>query len=120
MLEQLTGGDDDVEAAVLERERLVEVGPLGLQASRLRVGERLAVDVDADDLVAVEVRDGEGAVAAAEVEHPPPRDRRRSGGRAWFARAAYTKPRPRSSRLWSAYCALFCSGFATGMESRRG
>jgi len=72
MLEELAG-DDDVEGAVLERQRIVEVGPAGLDPDLLRLGERLAVGVDADDLVSAGVGLRERAVAAAEIEHVPPR-----------------------------------------------
>ena len=71
MLEQLAG-DDDVEAAVVERQRIVEVGPARLDPELLRLRERLAVGVDADDLVPAGIGLGQGAVAAAEVEHLPP------------------------------------------------
>jgi hypothetical protein len=72
VLEQLPR-HDHVEAVVREGERLVEVGPLGLQAELLGDGERLPVDVDTDDLVAVEVRPRKRSIAAAQVEHAPTR-----------------------------------------------
>src|SRR5438552_10963282 len=62
--------DDDVEALVRELERLVEVGPVRLDTELRRLGERLAVGVDADDLVLLRVGLRQRAVAAAEVEHP--------------------------------------------------
>src|SRR4051794_16841881 len=70
MLEQLTR-DDDVEVRVLERQRLVEVSPMGLDPELLRLGERRPVCIDADDLIPTRVRLRQGAVAAAEIEHPP-------------------------------------------------
>ena len=77
MLDQLAG-DDDVEARVGKRQRLVDVGPDGLDPERRRLRERLAVDVDADDVVSFEVRAGERAVAAAEVEDAPSGGARRT------------------------------------------
>ena len=60
---------DDVERRVHERERVVEVGPERLDPEPpLGDLERLAVDVDACDLVALRVVLRERAVAAAEVE----------------------------------------------------
>ena len=52
---------------------LVEVGPTRLDPEFLRLRERLAVHVDADDIVPVGVRGAERAVAAAEIEHAAPR-----------------------------------------------
>ena len=49
----------------------VVVGPAGLDPELLRLGERLAVGVDADDLVPAGVRLRQCAVAAAEIEHVP-------------------------------------------------
>ena len=71
VLEELSR-DNDVEAFVRDVERLVEVGPVRLDAEPGRLGERLAIGVDADDLVPVEVRLGQGAVPTAEVEHTAP------------------------------------------------
>jgi exopolysaccharide biosynthesis polyprenyl glycosylphosphotransferase len=65
--------NDDVEALVAERQRLVDVGPTRLDAEARRVFERFAVDVDADDLVPGCVLACQRAVAAAEVEHAPSR-----------------------------------------------
>src|SRR5437879_9843542 len=72
MLEQFTG-DHDVEHAVFERQRIVEVSPAGLDAELLGGGQRLAVGVDADDLVAAGVGLRERAVAATKIEHRPSR-----------------------------------------------
>jgi len=72
VLEQLAG-DDDVEARTLERERLVEVGPARLDTELLRFRQCLLVCVDADYLVPFGVGARQGAVAAAQVEHAPPR-----------------------------------------------
>src|ERR1043165_9358115 len=72
MLEQLAR-HDDVEDRVGQSERLVEVGPVRLDPEPGRLGEGLAVGVDAHDLVPVQVRLGQRAVAAAEVEHAPAR-----------------------------------------------
>ena len=71
MLEQLAG-DGDVEASFREVERLVEVGPVGLDPELRRFCERLAVGVDADDLIARGVGPGQRAVATAEVEDSAP------------------------------------------------
>src|SRR5204862_2695720 len=65
--------DDDVEARVRDLEGLIEVGPVGLDPEPGGRGERLAVGVEADDLVPVEVRPRQRAVAAAEIEHAPTR-----------------------------------------------
>jgi exopolysaccharide biosynthesis polyprenyl glycosylphosphotransferase len=70
VLEQLPR-DHDVEALVLERERLVEIGPARVDAKVLRLRQRLLVGVDADDLVALDVGAGQGSVPAAQVEHAP-------------------------------------------------
>src|SRR5437867_11289963 len=72
MFEQLAG-DDDVEACVLERQRRVDVGPARLDAELGRLCERLAIDVDADHVVALHVHPGQCAVAAPEIQHAPPR-----------------------------------------------
>ena len=109
MLEELAG-DDDVEGVGLEWKRIVEVGPARLDSELLRLRQRLAVGVDADD--------------RRSRRHRPVSARRRgSPGRARGARArrrsarkssirsgpAKTKPRPRSTRLCSAYRSLSCS-----------
>src|SRR5947208_7847334 len=70
VLEQLTG-DDHVEARLVEGQRLVEVGPARLDAELLRLGERIAVRIDAHDLVPTGVGAGQRAVTTAEVEHLP-------------------------------------------------
>ena len=70
MLEQFAG-DDDIERRIGERQRLVDVRPHRLDAELRRFGERLAIHVHTDDLVAVDVRAGQRSVAAAEVEHAP-------------------------------------------------
>src|SRR5690242_9748675 len=71
MLEQLAR-DDHVEARIGEVERLVEVGPVRLDAEARRRLERLTVGIDSDDVVAVEVRLRERPVAAAEIENAAP------------------------------------------------
>src|SRR5205823_9392257 len=70
VLEQLAR-DDDVEALAVERQRLLGIAPVRLDPELRRLGQRFAIDVDADDLVPVEVAPGERAVAAAEVEDAP-------------------------------------------------
>ena len=70
MLEQLAG-DDDVEARLVERQRLVDVGPARLDPELRGLGQRLAVDVHADDVVVLRIGARERAVAAAEIEHAP-------------------------------------------------
>ena len=72
MLEQLSG-DDDVEADVGKVERLVEIGPAGLDPQAGRLGEGVLVGVYPDDLVAGQVGLCQRPVTAAEVEHSPPR-----------------------------------------------
>jgi hypothetical protein len=67
MLEQFAG-DDDVEARVLESQRLVEIGPSRLDPGLLRLGERLTIGIDADDFVACGIGASKGTVTAAEVE----------------------------------------------------
>jgi hypothetical protein len=67
VLEQL-GGDDDVERRIVERKRLIHVGPHRLDPERGSRVERIPVHVDPDDLVARCVRARQGAGAAAEVE----------------------------------------------------
>jgi hypothetical protein len=71
VLEQLAG-DDHVEGLVVEREGLLDVRPTGLDPQLRGLGQRLAVDVEPDDLVPLEVRPGQRAVAATEIEDPPP------------------------------------------------
>ena len=71
VLEQLAA-HDDVEAPVLERQRLGDVGVARLDPELRRLGERLVVDVHPDDLVPLDVGPGQRPVAAAEVEHPAP------------------------------------------------
>ena len=72
MFEELAR-DDDVEAAALERQRIVEVGPARLDPELLRLCQRLVVRIDADDLVPAGIGLCERAVAAAQVQHVPPR-----------------------------------------------
>ena len=72
MLEELAG-DDDVEGAGLERKRIVEVGPARLDSELLRLCQRLAVGVDADDCVPAGIGLRERPVAAAQVEDVSPR-----------------------------------------------
>src|SRR6266487_5158326 len=67
MFEQLAG-DDDVEGAVLERQRVVEIRPTGLDPELFGLGESLAVGVDADDLVPAGVGLRQCPVAATEIE----------------------------------------------------
>ena len=76
VLEQLAG-DDGVEARVRERERLLDVRHHGLDAERLGLRERRAVDVEADDLVPLEEVPGQRARAAPEVEDALPAPDRR-------------------------------------------
>jgi len=71
VLEELAG-DDDVEGAVGEGKRIVEVGPARLDSELVGLGESLAIGVDADDLVPAGVGLREGAVTAAEIENIPP------------------------------------------------
>src|SRR5919198_706331 len=68
VLEQLAS-DDDVEALGVELERPVEVGPVRLDPELRRLRERLAVGVDADNVVPLGIGLRQRAVAAAEVEH---------------------------------------------------
>ena len=68
MLEELTC-DDGVEARVLERQRLFDVGLDRLDSECGRLLERGRIDVEADDRVPVEEVPGERARATAEVEH---------------------------------------------------
>jgi hypothetical protein len=72
MLEQLAA-DHDVKALVVERERLLDVGPARLDSERGRLLQRVPVDVHAHDVVSGRVGTRQGAVAAPEVEHSPPR-----------------------------------------------
>ena len=67
MLEQLAG-DDDVEARVLERQAFLRVDPLRLDAQARRVVQRQLVDVDTDNVVPLQVRPRQRAVAAPDVE----------------------------------------------------
>jgi len=68
VLEQLAG-DDDVERLVRERQPVLDVRPHRLDAEPLLcLGERLAVDVDADDAVPVGEVLRQRAGAAAEIE----------------------------------------------------
>src|SRR6478672_8972083 len=71
MLEELAG-DDDVEGAGLEWERIVEVGPARFDSELLRLRQRFAVGVDADDRVPAGIGLCECAVAAAQVEDVSP------------------------------------------------
>src|SRR5205085_5168538 len=70
VLEQLTG-NDHVEARIRKRERLVDVGPVRLDAELRRLLEGFAVDVHADDVVSLRIGPRQRAVAAAEVEDAP-------------------------------------------------
>ena len=72
MLEQLAG-DGDVERIVIEWERILDVGPARLDPELSGPLERVAVDVDTDDVVAAGIVLSQRAVAAAEVEHAPSR-----------------------------------------------
>jgi len=71
-------GHDHIEALVRERKRLLGVRPVRLDPELGGFGQRLAVDVDADDLVAVEVRLRQRARSAPDVEPAGP-VRRRTG-----------------------------------------
>ncbi len=72
MLEQLAC-DDDVERVVLERHSFLDVGPDRLDPeTRGCLLERRAVDVDADDVVALGVVLRQRTRPAAQVEHTPP------------------------------------------------
>jgi hypothetical protein len=75
MLQQLAG-HDGVEARIVEGERLFHVRPDRLDPKLGGFGERATIDVDADDLIAGEVRAGQRPGAAAEVEDvlPGPTD----------------------------------------------
>jgi hypothetical protein len=68
VLEQF-GGDDDVERGIVEWKRSFRVCPDRLDAERGRLLERLAVDVDADDLVAGRVRARQRPGPATEVQN---------------------------------------------------
>lgn len=68
MLEKLTGYDY-VKARVVEGKRLFGVGPHWLDAKTRRYIERLIVDVDPNNIVAVGVCASEGSITAANVEH---------------------------------------------------
>ena len=72
VLEQLAG-DDDVEALVRERKRLVGVGPLRLDSELRGLRERDTVDVHADDVVSLDIRTSQRAIAAAEIQDAPAR-----------------------------------------------
>ena len=71
MLEELAG-NHDVEGGALEWQRIVEVCPACLDSELLRLGERLTVGVDADDLVTAGIGPRECAVTATQVEHVSP------------------------------------------------
>ena len=64
--------DHDVEALIRHRQRLARVRPEGLDPELRSLPQGLAVDVDADDLVAREVVPRQRAVAAPEVEDAGP------------------------------------------------
>ena len=70
MLEHLAR-DNDVEALRVEGEGRVEIRPVRLDPELRRFHQRLAVDVDTHDVVAVQVCARERAGAAAEIEHAP-------------------------------------------------
>src|SRR5512132_3423583 len=71
MLQQLAD-HDHVEALVFEWERLRSVGPDRLDPELRRLLQRTADDVDADYLVAVQVRARERPEATADIEDAPP------------------------------------------------
>ena len=71
-LEQLSG-DDDVEALVRERKRLVGVGPLRLDSELRGLRECDTVDVHADDVVSLDIGTSQRAIAAAEIQDAPAR-----------------------------------------------
>src|SRR5205823_2269217 len=64
-------GDDDVEGLVLEREPLLGVDPVRLDAEPCRLVERQPVDVDAHHLVSMEVGPRQRPGAAPDVEDAP-------------------------------------------------
>jgi hypothetical protein len=70
VFEQLTR-DDGIEALALQRKRLLDVGRDDVDAELFRLGKRSLVDVDSDYIVSFEEVAGEGAGAAAEIEHVP-------------------------------------------------
>ena len=68
VFEQLCG-DDDVEIRIVERERLLHVGPDSLDPELGRLLEGAAIDVHADDLVAVRIGARQRPGTAAEIEN---------------------------------------------------
>ena len=72
MLEYLRD-HDDIECGVLERKRLVEVGPHCLDSSLARAGKGHTVDVDPDDAIPRQIRTRQRPVAAPQVQHPQSR-----------------------------------------------
>ena len=68
MLQQLAG-HDDVEACVVEGERLFDVRPDGFDPELGGLVECAAIDVDPHDLVAGEIGACQRSSAAAEVEN---------------------------------------------------
>ena len=71
MLEELTC-DHDVEARLLEGQRLFDVGLQRLDSESGRLLERSRIDVEADDRVPLEEVPGERTGATAEVQHTLP------------------------------------------------
>jgi len=61
-------GDDNVEAGVVEVQRLVEICPVRFDSQLRCRGEGFSIGIDADDLVAVGIRPAEAPVAATQVE----------------------------------------------------
>ena len=65
-------GDDDVEASIFERERLLGVSPDGLDAQIRSLLESVSIDVHPDHVVPDEVSRCESAVPTADVQNTPP------------------------------------------------
>jgi len=76
VLEELSG-NDHVEARALEGKRLLDVRLNRLDPERLGLGERCSIDVETDNLVAVEEVTGQRPRATAEIENPLPAPDRR-------------------------------------------
>jgi hypothetical protein len=70
VLEDLAG-DDDVERVVVERERLLHVGPHGRDASGFGPLQCLGIDIETNHLVSVEEVLCYRARAATEIQHTP-------------------------------------------------